>query len=495
MFLIAAVIIVFTLIYICISRNNKVNFVFAFLFLDISALIALSAIYVSKVSNYSYTTEWDYRIYMFLSRVYLSFYDITNMYVMCLAIMPVCFLMLYKLFSKRTGYRHFFLMLLPIILFYILNNSNAAWELYRTSNSENEFYKEAAAYIIRLLPTYNLTVTVFYMALPIFALVKEYRTATLKFKQKYYMVIITTIMLMAICVYFVLFRIFGGILSFDNIEITKFPKLESLSDSYITCILLVAFMILAMMFTAVKKPFSKMYVFQRLSKRNDKISLGKNFSAILHKYKNAFCSIIHMAEIIKNTYTSDDKESLEECIEMLETISREQIADLGIMMRSCGEVNLFLKEIDVVNTVNESVRLLKNYSDIDIVIWCDALNTEIMGDNEYLKEAFINILNNAVSAIKKKKGNENNKIEIRIQNDDEYVVIKFKDNGTGIKKKNLKNIFKPFYTTGVPDNNFGIGLKVADDIINKHNGYIYVDSVEGKWTEFTVILPDADLRR
>ena len=86
-------------------------------------------------------------------------------------------------------------------------------------------------------------------------------------------------------------------------------------------------------------------------------------------------------------------------------------------------------------------------------------------------------------------------MDVNIANDDEYVVVKIRDNGTGIRPKELKNIFKPFYTTGKPGENSGVGLKIADDVISRHNGYIYVNSEFGEYTEFTVILPVKDRRK
>jgi signal transduction histidine kinase len=69
------------------------------------------------------------------------------------------------------------------------------------------------------------------------------------------------------------------------------------------------------------------------------------------------------------------------------------------------------------------------------------------------------------------------------------ILIKVKDNGTGIPEKVKDKIFQPFFTTKPTGEGTGLGLSLSYDIIKVHGGHIKVESKEGEGTEFTVELP------
>ncbi len=71
-----------------------------------------------------------------------------------------------------------------------------------------------------------------------------------------------------------------------------------------------------------------------------------------------------------------------------------------------------------------------------------------------------------------------------------YVLLKIKDTGEGIKDEDLKNIFNPYFTTKKTGN--GLGLAVSYSVISKHDGHITVESNPGKGTMFNVYLPAAE---
>ena len=71
-----------------------------------------------------------------------------------------------------------------------------------------------------------------------------------------------------------------------------------------------------------------------------------------------------------------------------------------------------------------------------------------------------------------------------------YVELTLKDHGSGISRQNLSRIFDPFFTTKKTGS--GLGLATAYSIIEKHRGYITVDSQLGRWTLFSVYLPASD---
>ena len=102
-----------------------------------------------------------------------------------------------------------------------------------------------------------------------------------------------------------------------------------------------------------------------------------------------------------------------------------------------------------------------------------------------LNQVFMNILSNAMDAIKHDKG----EICIATQRRDDDLYIRIRDNGEGMPSEVRDRIFEPFYTTKDMGQGTGLGLSISFGIIEKHQGQIEVHSEPGKGTEFCIILP------
>ncbi len=117
----------------------------------------------------------------------------------------------------------------------------------------------------------------------------------------------------------------------------------------------------------------------------------------------------------------------------------------------------------------------------------DNYETNIHADEGHLELAIINILENAL------KYSYTPHIIVETGREESDYFISVKDNGIGIEKKYLKNIFKKFYR--VPTGNihdvkgFGLGLNFVKRIIDGHDGKIRVNSLPGIGTEFRLLIP------
>lgn len=105
-------------------------------------------------------------------------------------------------------------------------------------------------------------------------------------------------------------------------------------------------------------------------------------------------------------------------------------------------------------------------------------------NKNYLQQGFLNLLLNAKDAMP-----NGGKMLISTEYSNGKILIHFSDTGTGIKKENLAKIFEPFFTTKEPGKGTGLGLPITRGIMRKFGGDIKVDSVEGRGTTFTVLLP------
>ena len=103
-----------------------------------------------------------------------------------------------------------------------------------------------------------------------------------------------------------------------------------------------------------------------------------------------------------------------------------------------------------------------------------------------ISRVLLNLINNAFYAIKDKPGAT---LTLTTLATAHSVIIKVKDNGTGIPGHLKQKIFEPFFTTKPTGTGTGLGLSLSFDIIKAHGGKIEVNSEEGKGTEFIITLP------
>jgi len=110
---------------------------------------------------------------------------------------------------------------------------------------------------------------------------------------------------------------------------------------------------------------------------------------------------------------------------------------------------------------------------------------EIQCSPSQINQVFLNIITNAAQAIEKQ-----GEIVITTKlHDPEHVAIRVADTGCGIPEENLSRIRDPFFTTKDVGTGTGLGLSIVDEIIRSHNGELLVESVVGKGSAFTVLLP------
>ncbi len=104
----------------------------------------------------------------------------------------------------------------------------------------------------------------------------------------------------------------------------------------------------------------------------------------------------------------------------------------------------------------------------------------------------LNLYNNAFYAVneKKKTAEENYQPTVLIQTKkiSDKVEIRVSDNGNGIPQKVLDKIFQPFFTTKPTGQGTGLGLSLSYDIIKAHGGELKVETKEGEYSEFIIML-------
>ena len=133
-----------------------------------------------------------------------------------------------------------------------------------------------------------------------------------------------------------------------------------------------------------------------------------------------------------------------------------------------------LKKIDLLQVVDRAINFYKMaHKNLDLKLNNDPKKRYLIkGDSEQLYRVFLNLIKNSIEAIDDKKQKEQSlqgKISVEIVKNNEYIVIKMLDNGSGFN--DIKSITKPYYTT--KKDGTGLGLPIVSKIINEHNGDIH----------------------
>lgn len=121
----------------------------------------------------------------------------------------------------------------------------------------------------------------------------------------------------------------------------------------------------------------------------------------------------------------------------------------------------------------------------------DASLPRFYGDRERIEQVFINLLSNAVKYTPK-----DGRIDFSAESYDKYIKITVKDNGIGIPEKDMPRLFERFYRVDKARSRemggTGLGLAIAKEIVEHHGGEIKIESIYGKGTTMSVILPKSE---
>lgn len=195
--------------------------------------------------------------------------------------------------------------------------------------------------------------------------------------------------------------------------------------------------------------------------RSEKFAaLGKMSAVLAHEIKTPLTSIKMNVDILNQTLPlqPEDKEAFQiirKEINRLSELVKEvlQVSHTAPLKLSNLSLRQFVSEIFNQigpNSKQKQITFINNVSEIDFA-----------GDEDKLKQVFLNIIQNSIDAI-----NEDGTIEISSHLENHFLFIRITDNGSGIEEP--ANIFDPFFTTKISGT--GLGLSISQKIIEQHNG-------------------------
>ena len=216
-------------------------------------------------------------------------------------------------------------------------------------------------------------------------------------------------------------------------------------------------------------------------------TIGTMTSGIAHEFNNILTPIMGYSTMSMDMVDPENTELMENLSEIYDASSRAKriIQKLSALSGkesaakferlSPDEILLKTEEMYTV-TFPDNVILKKEYR-------CP--EKCVLGDETQIGQVALNLVINAVQAMKAKGGT----LFIRTEKTQDCVNMIFEDTGPGISEENLQKIFTPFFTTKENGKGTGLGLAIAQHIVHEHHGEITVKSKVGEGTVFTVTLP------
>lgn len=210
--------------------------------------------------------------------------------------------------------------------------------------------------------------------------------------------------------------------------------------------------------------------------------LGKIAAQVFHEVRSPLASIRGFARIIEKNEKpgSTYREYAETMIEQVDRIN----AVVQELLDFSKPEEIMQETVDI----NRALRKALEISEIDrgkvtIIEYYDENLGSIKGDHQKIESVFVNLLNNAYHSL-----GEVGLIDISTGTlPDNRVIVRIKDNGSGIPKQHLNKIFDPYFTT--KSSGTGLGLAIVQQIVNNHGARIRVNSDVGLGSSFEIEFP------
>ncbi|MEW6708842.1 MAG: ATP-binding protein [Candidatus Riflebacteria bacterium] len=228
-------------------------------------------------------------------------------------------------------------------------------------------------------------------------------------------------------------------------------------------------------------------------------AIGQLAGGIAHDFNNLLMVQLGYCEVLKETLKQpeqlDQIDHIDECAKKAAGLTRQLLA-------FSRKQNLQPERTNLNQLVESMMKLLKRlisetieiFSDLDPDLW------EITVDPGQIEQVLVNLAVNARDAMKnggriiiKTKNFEKICAEKNGLPSDDYVLLSFEDNGSGIPSEIKDKIFEPFFTTKPKDKGTGLGLSTVYGIVKQSGGFIDFETQPGKGTCFNIFFPKCQI--
>lgn len=220
-------------------------------------------------------------------------------------------------------------------------------------------------------------------------------------------------------------------------------------------------------------------------------SLGLKIGSISHGIKSLLAGLDGGIYLVETGLEREKPERVKEGWEDVKTIVnriRKLVHDILFFAKErelkWDRVDVISFADDVAATVEPKIRA-KN---IEFFYKFDPSLGEFEIDSGVLRLALINILENALDACAEDEAKKSHQIFFNVEQDEQQIIFKVKDNGIGMDRESRENLFTLFFSSK-GNKGTGLGLFIADKIIDQHGGRISVKSKPGQGSSFKITVP------
>ena len=227
--------------------------------------------------------------------------------------------------------------------------------------------------------------------------------------------------------------------------------------------------------------------------------IREDFSyAMIHDMKTPLTSIIMALKFLRSGKLDNKQEMKDKYFDIAENEADHLLTltnkVLTISKLENHKLEMNKTEVELTPIIEKLTEKFKAKSQKTVNFITDIKAETAYADAEYLEEVLSNLIDNSI-----KYSGESVEIRISTARDDRYTVLKVHDNGFGISDKDIHLIFRKYERASAVKRNrrkgtsgFGLGLNFVDQVVEAHHGKIFVSSIEGEFTEFTIYLPLAE---
>jgi two-component system sensor histidine kinase/response regulator len=232
--------------------------------------------------------------------------------------------------------------------------------------------------------------------------------------------------------------------------------------------------------------------------RREKEMMRENFITLVsHQLRSPLASVKQYFGVIREGFAGDvtdkQKQIIQKAGEYIDNLVQLINDWLDMSRVEAGRIRDKSEPVSLAAVLSEAIEALKPQAEAKKVTLemnsADDL-PQLTGDPECLKEAFSNLLSNAIIY-----NREGGSVTVTVQEQGDDLVVEVSDTGIGISKENLPFIFDEFFRVKSKETQHitgtGLGLPIVKRIIEAHDGSVKVASEPGRGTTFSIFLPKA----
>ncbi|HLV15173.1 MAG TPA: HAMP domain-containing sensor histidine kinase [Xanthomarina sp.] len=274
--------------------------------------------------------------------------------------------------------------------------------------------------------------------------------------------------------------------------LVNFPKRNTFVQSSIVRMTLLSIIFTSIIIIAYSSALMQLFKQRRISEiKTDFIN------NMTHEFKTPIATINLALDAIRNPKVIDDKEKVLRYLNMIKEENKRMHAQVENVLRISklerNELNISKERVilhDLIEDALSHVELIVEDAKGEIHLDLAATNSMVLANETHFTNVLVNILDNAIKYTPESRAPI---IHISTENVGTNIILKIKDQGSGMSKAAQKRVFEKFYREHTGDRHdvkgHGLGLAYVKRIVEDHQGHISVESEKDKGSLFIVKLP------